>query len=163
MLCFLKVKLQKESYKVIDNRAESTILIMGGDCQALFNFLLNCRSCVATTGPQAGVPPTLFAPTAFQGASLQALKVNNSLFVWIRMPFKWLSLLSYKVHLYHLKLIFDCFFTHVLFSVLNIDFWKKTEKLGVLRGRYTNYRWLLHRSYIANQIFILNNKKIKQS
>ena len=51
-------------------------LVEGADTQALFNFLLNCRSCVAPTGTQAGVPPTILAPTAFHGATLKPLKVN---------------------------------------------------------------------------------------
>jgi hypothetical protein len=36
---------------------------------------MNCKSSTATTGPLAGVPPTLLAPVAFHGASLKSLKV----------------------------------------------------------------------------------------
>lgn len=60
----------------MDNAAQSLILVRGADAQALFNFLLNCKSAVAPTGPTAGVPPTLLAPVSFQGGTLQPLKVN---------------------------------------------------------------------------------------
>ncbi|KAJ2952577.1 hypothetical protein O0L34_g6900 [Tuta absoluta] len=62
----------------VDRAAESLIVVRGADAQALFNFLLNCKSVVSRTGPLAGVPPTLLAPTAFHGASLAALKVREN-------------------------------------------------------------------------------------
>lgn len=68
---------QRDSFKLIDNRPESTVLVTGQDVQALFNFLLNCRSCIANTGVQAGIPPTLLSPTSFKGATLRTLKVKN--------------------------------------------------------------------------------------
>lgn len=74
-----KVKIQREGFRVIDNRPESLVYIQGADVQALFNFLLNCRSCVASSGPQAGVPPTILCPTPFRGASVQSYKVKHSL------------------------------------------------------------------------------------
>lgn len=46
--------------------------------QALYNLLINCKRTVPTTGPYAGIPPTLLAPVAFHGATLSALKVNES-------------------------------------------------------------------------------------
>jgi hypothetical protein len=49
----------------------------GTSVHGLFNFLLNCRSCVATSGPQAGVPPTILSPTTFKGATLKPQKVDN--------------------------------------------------------------------------------------
>lgn len=61
----------------IDKTPESLIMVEGIEAQALFNFLLNCKSCTATTGPLAGVPPTLLAPVAFHGATLRPNKVNQ--------------------------------------------------------------------------------------
>ena len=66
----------REGFKVIDNRPESLVFVEGSETQALFNFLLNCRSCIATTGAQAGVPPTILAPVAFRSAVLKAMKVS---------------------------------------------------------------------------------------
>lgn len=70
---------QRDTYKVIDNRPESTVFVEGAETQALFNYLLNCRSCIAITGLQAGLPPTILAPVAFKGATLSPLKVSNRL------------------------------------------------------------------------------------
>ncbi|XP_048769188.2 protein downstream neighbor of son homolog [Ostrea edulis] len=74
-----KVKIQREGFRAIDNRPESLIHVQGADVQALFNFLLNCRSCVASSGPQAGVPPTILSPSPFRGAAVQSHKVKHSL------------------------------------------------------------------------------------
>ncbi|XP_032513658.1 protein downstream neighbor of son homolog [Danaus plexippus] len=63
----------------VDRSAESLVVVSGADAQALFNFLLNCKSLVAGSGPLAGVPPTLLAPTAFHGGTLQALKVKENI------------------------------------------------------------------------------------
>lgn len=46
------------------------------ETQALVNFLLNSDVCTSKIGPMAGIPPTLLAPTAFLGGTLQPLKVN---------------------------------------------------------------------------------------
>lgn len=62
----------------VDSAAESLVAVRGADAQALFNFLLNCKSLVAPTGALAGVPPTLLAPTAFHGGALQSLKVREN-------------------------------------------------------------------------------------
>ncbi|XP_053623902.1 protein downstream neighbor of son homolog [Plodia interpunctella] len=62
----------------VDSAAESLIFVRGADAQALFNFLLNCKSIVSPTGPFAGVPPTLLSPTAFHGGTLQSLKVREN-------------------------------------------------------------------------------------
>lgn len=48
------------------------------ELHALYNFLINCKSTIATAGPLAGVPPTLLAPVAFNGATLNALKVREN-------------------------------------------------------------------------------------
>ncbi|XP_073944314.1 humpty dumpty [Choristoneura fumiferana] len=63
----------------VDSAAESLVLVRGADAQALFNFLLNCKSIVSPTGPLAGVPPTLLSPTAFHGGTLQSLKVRENI------------------------------------------------------------------------------------
>lgn len=62
----------------VDSAAESLVFVRGADAQALFNFLLNCKSIVSPTGPFAGVPPTLLSPTAFHGGTLQSLKVREN-------------------------------------------------------------------------------------
>lgn len=54
------------------------VLIEGVEVQALYNLLINCKRAVPTTGPYAGIPPTLLAPVAFHGATLCSLKVNES-------------------------------------------------------------------------------------
>lgn len=69
--------LEKESE--IDNLKQSLVFVKGVETQALFNFLINCKSAIAVTGALAGVPPTLLAPTAFHGATLKALKVRESI------------------------------------------------------------------------------------
>ncbi|CAH0718845.1 unnamed protein product, partial [Brenthis ino] len=62
-----------------DGAAASLAAVRGADAQALFNFLLNCRSAVAAAGPCAAVPPTLLAPAAFHGAALQSLKMRENI------------------------------------------------------------------------------------
>lgn len=52
------------------------MVVTGVEAQALFNWLINCRSTVSNTGPHAGIPPTLLAPVAFTGATLTPLKVK---------------------------------------------------------------------------------------
>lgn len=68
--------MQAASESSVDSAAESLVAVTGADAQALFNFLLNCRSAVSAAGPCAAVPPTLLAPTAFAGGTLHALKVH---------------------------------------------------------------------------------------
>ncbi|XP_013421778.1 protein downstream neighbor of son homolog [Lingula anatina] len=72
-----KVKLQREGFRAIDNRPESTVYVEGNEVQALYNFLLNCKSCIANTGAQTGIPPTILSPVAFKGATLKSLKVHQ--------------------------------------------------------------------------------------
>ena len=65
---------------MIDNRPESVVHISGlGESQALFNYLINCRNCVSSSGAQAGIPPTLLAPVGFTGATMKALKVGDNM------------------------------------------------------------------------------------
>lgn len=65
----------------LDHRPESVVLVEGSNTFTLLNFLINCKSLVAGAGSQAGLPPTLLAPTAFRGATLHTLKVRGLLFV----------------------------------------------------------------------------------
>ncbi|XP_071561610.1 protein downstream neighbor of son homolog [Temnothorax nylanderi] len=71
-----RMTLEKESE--VDNLRQSLVFVRGVETQALFNFLINCKSAIAMTGGLAGVPPTLLAPTAFHGATLKPLKVRES-------------------------------------------------------------------------------------
>ena len=57
--------------------SDSLLLIEGGETQGLFNWLLNSKLCLSTTGPLAGIPPTLFSPVAFHQATLRPLKVSS--------------------------------------------------------------------------------------
>jgi len=67
---------QNDVYRDIDYRPESTVLVEGtSSTQALLNYLLDCGTCFASSGPQAGLPPTILAPVAFTGATLRCLKV----------------------------------------------------------------------------------------
>lgn len=53
---------QRETILSFDNRPKSTLLFsQGSDVQALFNFLLNSKSCVCSSGPLTGIPPTLLS------------------------------------------------------------------------------------------------------
>lgn len=54
------------------------VLVEGIEVHALYNFLINCKSATALTGPFAGIPPTILAPVAFKGATLNTLKVRES-------------------------------------------------------------------------------------
>ncbi|XP_035687556.1 protein downstream neighbor of son homolog [Branchiostoma floridae] len=72
-----KVKVQRTKMKSVDHFPESLVQVEGGDAQALFNFLINSKSLVSQSGPLAGVPPTILAPVAFEGATLRALKVKQ--------------------------------------------------------------------------------------
>ncbi|CAI9734255.1 Hypothetical predicted protein [Octopus vulgaris] len=74
-----QVRLRREGFKQIDCRPESVLVLdQDVDVQALFNFLLNWRACIAAVGPQHGIPPTILSPNAFKGAALKSLKVKHS-------------------------------------------------------------------------------------
>jgi hypothetical protein len=67
---------RKEKHEVqMDHKPESVVLVKGINTFTLLNFLINCKSLVATSGAQAGLPPTLLSPIAFRGATMQMLKV----------------------------------------------------------------------------------------
>ena len=61
---------QRDGYQEIDNRPQSMVYVEGGDVHAFFNFLLNYPSCIASSGPQHGLPPTLLSPVPFVGGSI---------------------------------------------------------------------------------------------
>ena len=61
-----------------DNLHESLILVIGVEVQALFNFLMNCKTLTTSTGPLANIPPTILSPVAFHGATLKPLKVREN-------------------------------------------------------------------------------------
>ncbi|KAI2668811.1 hypothetical protein H4Q32_005620 [Labeo rohita] len=74
----ISIKLRKEHREVrLDHRPESVVLVEGSNTFTLLNFLINCKSLVAGAGSQAGLPPTLLAPTAFKGATLHSLKART--------------------------------------------------------------------------------------
>ncbi|CAH6792563.1 protein downstream neighbor of Son [Phodopus roborovskii] len=72
------IKLLREKHEVqMDHRPESVVLVKGLNTFTLLNFLINCKSLVATSGAQAGLPPTLLSPVAFRGASMHMLKARS--------------------------------------------------------------------------------------
>ncbi|XP_043748760.1 protein downstream neighbor of Son [Cervus elaphus] len=74
----LSIKLRKEIHEVqMDHRPESVVFVKGMNTFTLLNFLINCKSLIATSGPQAGLPPTLLSPVAFRGATMQMLKARS--------------------------------------------------------------------------------------
>uniref|UniRef100_A0A8C4LFT9 Downstream neighbor of SON n=1 Tax=Equus asinus asinus TaxID=83772 RepID=A0A8C4LFT9_EQUAS len=74
----LSIRLRKEKHEVqMDHRPESVVLVKGMNTFTLLNFLINCKSLIATSGPQAGLPPTLLSPIAFRGATMQMLKARS--------------------------------------------------------------------------------------
>lgn len=74
----LSIKLRKEKHEVqVDHRPESVVLVKGANTFMLLNFLINCKSVIAASGPQAGLPPTLLSPVAFRGATMQVLKARS--------------------------------------------------------------------------------------
>ncbi|XP_045357449.1 protein downstream neighbor of Son [Leopardus geoffroyi] len=74
----LSIKLRKEKHEVqMDHRPESVVLVKGMNTLTLLNFLINSKSLIASSGPQAGLPPTLLSPVAFRGATMQMLKARS--------------------------------------------------------------------------------------
>nr|XP_056714197.1 protein downstream neighbor of Son [Euleptes europaea] len=74
----INIKLCKERRGVhLDHKPESVVLVQGTNTFTLLNFLMNCKSLVASAGPQAGIPPTLLSPIAFRGATMQTLKARS--------------------------------------------------------------------------------------
>ncbi|XP_074520822.1 protein downstream neighbor of son homolog [Halichoeres trimaculatus] len=74
----ISITLRKEGHTVsLDHKPESVVCVEGSHTFTLINFLINCRSLVATAGSQAGLPPTLLAPVAFRGATMHTLKARS--------------------------------------------------------------------------------------
>ncbi|XP_055786020.1 protein downstream neighbor of Son-like isoform X2 [Salvelinus fontinalis] len=74
----ISIKLHNERNSVcLDHKPESVVCVSGTHTFTLINFLINCKSLVAGAGSQAGLPPTLLAPTAFRGATLHSLKARS--------------------------------------------------------------------------------------
>lgn len=68
-----KISEQLSKLRNIDHQSSSVAVVHGNHTQALFNFLLNSKTLISKTGSHAGIPPTLLAPVAFEGATLQSL------------------------------------------------------------------------------------------
>lgn len=75
---YTQAKITQKAECELDNSEQSLVLIQGPEVQAFYSYLVNCKSAVAPTGTYAGIPPTLLAPVAFNGATLNALKVRES-------------------------------------------------------------------------------------
>ncbi|CAH2074454.1 unnamed protein product, partial [Iphiclides podalirius] len=73
-----QARLAHSAESSVDSAAASLVAVRGADAQALFNFLLNCKSVAGDTGALAGVPPTLLAPTAFHGGALHSLQFREN-------------------------------------------------------------------------------------
>ncbi|KAK5847706.1 hypothetical protein PBY51_016814 [Eleginops maclovinus] len=74
----ITIQLQKEGQIVsLDHKPESVVCVEGTHTFTLINFLINCKSLVAAAGSQAGLPPTLLAPSAFRGATMHTLKARS--------------------------------------------------------------------------------------
>ncbi|XP_029930649.1 protein downstream neighbor of son homolog [Myripristis murdjan] len=74
----LSIQLRKERHSVsLDHKPESVVCVEGTHTFTLINFLINCKSLVAGAGSQAGLPPTLLAPTSFKGATMHTLKARS--------------------------------------------------------------------------------------
>ncbi|XP_053710483.1 protein downstream neighbor of Son isoform X1 [Synchiropus splendidus] len=74
----IKMQLHKEGHIMsLDHKPESVVYVEGACTFTLINFLINCKSVVAVAGSQAGLPPTLLAPVAFRGATMQLLKAHS--------------------------------------------------------------------------------------
>jgi adenylate cyclase class IV len=77
-ISFSQSKVQSGRECDVDNLHESLIFVTGVEAQALFNFLINCKTLIISIGPHSGIPPTLLSPIAFHGASLRPLRVRES-------------------------------------------------------------------------------------
>ncbi|XP_022910905.2 protein downstream neighbor of son homolog [Onthophagus taurus] len=75
---FKQEKIRRKIESEIDNGAESLIFIEGVEVSAFYNFLMNSKSIVPTVSSLAGVPPTLLSPVAFNGGTVNSLKVREN-------------------------------------------------------------------------------------
>ena len=74
-----KINQQRVQLRNIDHHSSSLAVVTGNNIQALFNFLLNNKTLISKTGSHAGIPPTLLAPVAFDGATLQSLTTRHGI------------------------------------------------------------------------------------
>jgi hypothetical protein len=74
-----KINQQRVKLRNIDHHSSSLAVVTGSHTQALFNYLLNSKTLISKTGPHAGIPPTLLAPIAFDGATLQSLTAKHGM------------------------------------------------------------------------------------
>lgn len=74
-----KITQQRIRLRNIDHHGSSLAVVTGSDTHALFNCLLNSKTLISKTGYHAGIPPTLLAPVAFDGATLQSLTAKNGM------------------------------------------------------------------------------------
>ena len=72
-----KISQQRAKLRNVDHQGSSLAVITGNHTQALFNYLLNNKSLISKTGSHAGIPPTLLAPVAFHGATLQSYTAKH--------------------------------------------------------------------------------------
>jgi hypothetical protein len=68
--------LQKNRQK--EDKKKTMLYVKGKDTNLLLTFLSNTSLIIPSTGRLTGIPPTLLAPVAFNGASLQSLKLKLS-------------------------------------------------------------------------------------
>ncbi|KAJ0180344.1 hypothetical protein K1T71_003748 [Dendrolimus kikuchii] len=131
-----QARLNNNAESSVDTAAESLVFVKGADAQALFNFLLNCKSIVSPTGPFAGVPPTLLSPTAFHGGTLQSLKVREN------------TIHSDSNKYYSIELRGPILPTtiHTLFNVL------KSSSLAQFSATFAHHQHTLAFSWAANNI-----------
>ncbi|XP_068560763.1 protein downstream neighbor of son homolog [Cebidichthys violaceus] len=74
----ITMQLRKEGPAVsLDHRPESVVCVEGPHTFTLINFLISWKGLVAAAGSQAGLPPTLLAPSAFRGATMHTLKARS--------------------------------------------------------------------------------------
>ncbi|KAM4601941.1 protein downstream neighbor of son homolog [Polymixia lowei] len=74
----ISIQLRKERTSVsLDHKPDSVVSVEGAHTFTLINFLINCKSLIAGAGSQAGLPPTLLAPSPFRGATMQTLKARS--------------------------------------------------------------------------------------
>ena len=63
-----------------ETSVRNVVYIKGNtNTQLLFNYLLNSKSSIQSSGVQSHVPPTILSPVAFQGASLQKLSIRSGI------------------------------------------------------------------------------------
>ncbi|XP_067946623.1 protein downstream neighbor of Son-like [Watersipora subatra] len=73
-----KVQMEEESFKNIDYRPASTVLISGQMfVDRLVDFTRNYNKTIASTGELASIPPTILSRSPFLGATIQKLELRS--------------------------------------------------------------------------------------